>query len=88
MQLNNKLYGPLTPFLLSIQLNFKPYVGLRLWNILNKIFQSRNLTYVWIQIWSDLHLFVGSRSAISWDRILIPDPDPRLKIYIQMPFLE
>jgi hypothetical protein len=33
MQLNIKLYGTLTPLLLCIQLNFKPYLRMRLWNI-------------------------------------------------------
>jgi hypothetical protein len=37
MQLNIKLYGTLSPLLLSIQLNFKPYVRMRLRNILYKI---------------------------------------------------
>jgi hypothetical protein len=43
MQLNIKLYGTLTPLLLSIQLNFKPYLRIRLWFILYNIFQRRIL---------------------------------------------
>jgi hypothetical protein len=38
MQLNIKLSGTLTPLLLSIHLNFKPYLRMRLWNILYNIF--------------------------------------------------
>jgi hypothetical protein len=34
MQLNIKLYGTPTPLLLSIQLNFKPYLRMRLWYII------------------------------------------------------
>jgi hypothetical protein len=45
MQLNIKLYGTLTPLLLSFQLNFKLYVRMRLWNILYNIFQRRILTW-------------------------------------------
>jgi hypothetical protein len=44
MQLNIRLYGTLTPLLLSIKLNLKPYVRMRLWNILYNIFQRRILT--------------------------------------------
>jgi hypothetical protein len=41
MQLNIKLYGTLAPLLLYIQLNFKPYVRMRLWDILYNISQRR-----------------------------------------------
>jgi hypothetical protein len=37
MQLNIRLYGTLTPLLLSIQLNIKPYLRMRLWYILYNI---------------------------------------------------
>jgi hypothetical protein len=43
IQLIIKLYGTLTPILLSIQLNFKPYLRMRLWNILYNIYQRRIL---------------------------------------------
>jgi hypothetical protein len=43
IQLNIKLYGTFPPLFLSIQLNFKPYLRMRLWNILYNIFQRRIL---------------------------------------------
>jgi hypothetical protein len=42
MQLNIKLYGTLTPLLISIQLNFKPYLRMRLWNILYTVIYSKD----------------------------------------------
>jgi hypothetical protein len=50
MQLNIKLYGTLTPLLLSIQLNFKFYMRMRLWYILFNIYQMR-LWYILFNIY-------------------------------------
>jgi MFS family permease len=59
MQLNIKLYGTLTQLLLSIQLNFKPYWRMHLWNILYNIYQRKLLFITKIFKWQkdDFSLF-------------------------------